>query len=70
MEWGYISFTVGMCMVVSGLMDSVMGLESTLALMAAAMLGSSKGVSNMDSDSTISGVVFLFSIYNLCLQML
>ncbi|KAG5028393.1 hypothetical protein JHK87_011907 [Glycine soja] len=32
----------------------VMGLESTLALMAAAMLGSSKGVSNMDSDSTIS----------------
>ncbi|KAH1249202.1 hypothetical protein GmHk_05G012611 [Glycine max] len=31
-----------------------MGLESTLALMAAAMLGSSKGVSNMDSDSTIS----------------
>lgn len=48
----------------------VMGLESTLALMAAAMLGSSKGVSNMDSDSTISGVVFLFSIYNLCLQML
>lgn len=69
MEWGYISFTVGMCMVVSGLMDSVMGLESTLALMAAAMLGSSNGESNMDLDSTISGF-FLFSICYLSVQML
>ena len=69
MEWGYISFSVGMCMVVSGLMDSVMGLESTLALMAAAMLGSSNGESNMDLDSTISGF-FLFSICYLSVHML
>lgn len=65
----YISFTVGMCMVVSGLMDSVMGLESTLALMAAAMLGSSNGESNMHLDSTISGFL-LFSICYLSVQML
>lgn len=47
----------------------VMGLESTLALMAAAMLGSSNGESNMDLDSTISGF-FLFSICYLSVQML
>ena len=55
MGLGSIGSTVGMCMLVSGLMGSAMGLESTLAVMPAAMLGSSNGVSNMDLANTISG---------------
>lgn len=69
MEWGSIGSTVVMCMVVSGIMDSVMGLESTLAMMGAAMLGSSNGVSNMDTDSTISGL-FLFFQFTICTDAL
>lgn len=48
MELEFIDFMVVMCLLVNGLMDSVMGLECILVMMGVAMLGNLNGVLNMD----------------------
>lgn len=55
MGLGCIGSTLVMCMLESGLMGSVMGVEFILVRTGASMLGNSSGVLNMGLAVTISG---------------
>jgi hypothetical protein len=62
MGLGCIGSTPAMCMLESGLMGSVMGVEFILVRMGASMLGNSSGVLNMGLVVTISGEWLWFSV--------
>lgn len=52
---GFIGFTPGICMVVSGLRGSVMGVEFIVVKMGASIVGILKAELNMELVTTISG---------------